>query len=74
MRQVTQEKAELQAQLRTLSPDSKGSKQKLPRSNSLPVTPLGGSGVGVGDVRAKKSTDFDEVQENETLINELTQK
>jgi SET domain-containing protein len=72
LRQVTQEKAELQAQLRTLSPDSKGSKQKIPRSNSLPVTPLGGTSLGGGNL-TKKSKDFEE-EANENLINELTQK
>jgi hypothetical protein len=74
LRQVTQEKAELQAQLRTLSPDSKGSKHKIPRSNSLPVTPVGGGGAGGGGgSMAKKPKDFDD-EANESLIDELTQK
>lgn len=62
LRQVTQEKADLQAQLRSFS-GIPSPKQKLPRSNSMPITP--------SSTKKGKET---EDSANENLINELTQK
>lgn len=63
LRQVTQEKADLQAQLRSYS-GIPSSGKKMPRSNSMPITPASS---------VKKVEDpVNEVSEN--LINELTQK
>jgi hypothetical protein len=82
LRQVTQEKADLQAQLKGFgglpSPaDSKGNKNKFPRSNSMPIPTAMATATStpalVTSTKSEGEGGYDD-EASLALINELTQK